>query len=103
MKKHYTDLEREARQLEKEKILLKGLKFECSRLRRDNDPFNDAKLYSELVNDYFQAEWVEPTIDPDAKGRFRYVVETDLFGGTGKHLDAVLWDETKQKQRLSYS
>jgi len=79
-------------QIEKEEILLKQLRREVRNLRASNDPFWDAKLYSEQIIAYSIANWDQVRIDTRAKWKYRYVVESDLFGGDSKHLDSEEYD-----------
>lgn len=86
-------------QLEKEEILLKWLKETIPTLAPEDD-FWDSDLFNEQVTAFFLTEWVEPEIDINSTGKFRLLVETEMFGGSWKHLDMIEWERQKDLKFL---
>jgi hypothetical protein len=88
-------------QAQKEKILLKTLKNSVSTLDPIDDPFGDKQLFDEQVTAYFLVKKAKARIDPNAKHKFRLIVNTSMFGGSKKHLNILEWEKQKEQFNLS--
>lgn len=79
--------------MDKSTILLAYAKREIP--KTEDDPFNDRELFDTECARYFAVAGATPSVDPNALHRHRLVVETGMFGGTGKHIDGRKFEEAK--------
>lgn len=78
---------------DRQTALLRYAKNEIPKHFEHDDPFGDQELFETETARFFAAEGTQVEIDPEARGNFRLIVRTSLFGGNAKHIHGVKYKE----------